>query len=612
MSTTAAKADFKVADLGLAEFGRNEIRLAEHEMPGLMALRREYADAQPLAGARITGSLHMTIQTAVLIETLVALGAEVRWASCNIFSTQDHAAAAIVVGAEGTPEDPAGVPVYAWKGETLDEYWWCTQQALSWPDGQSPNMILDDGGDATLLVHKGVEFERAGAVPDPSTAESEEFAIVLGLLQRSLEDDPQRFTRMASEIRGVTEETTTGVHRLYQFAEEGKLLFPAINVNDSVTKSKFDNKYGCRHSLIDGINRATDVMIGGKLAVVCGYGDVGKGCAESLRGQRARVVVTEIDPICALQAAMDGYQVLTLDDVVSTGDIFISATGNRDVITAEHMARMKHQAIVGNIGHFDNEIDMAGLSRTPGINRIGIKPQVDEWVFPDGHSVILLSEGRLLNLGNATGHPSFVMSNSFTNQVIAQLELFGNTDSYDKRVYTLAKHLDEKVARLHLAALGVKLTELSSGQARIRERFAAERPLDGIRLGACLHVTAETAQLMLALTAGGARVALCSANPLSTQDDVAAALVYEHGVEVRALRGEDVETYARHVRELLEGGPEVTVDDGADLLMTAHALGGETLERLIAGTEETTTGLVRLRRLESQGKLACAVVAVNA
>jgi adenosylhomocysteinase len=369
MSTTAAKADFKVADLGLAEFGRNEIRLAEHEMPGLMAVRREYSDAQPLAGARITGSLHMTIQTAVLIETLVALGAEVRWASCNIFSTQDHAAAAVVVGPDGTPDDPRGVPVYAWKGETLDEYWWCTQQALTWggpeSDSQSPNMILDDGGDATLLVHKGAEFERAGAVPDPSTADSEEFAIVLGLLQRSLEDDPQRFTRMAAEIKGVTEETTTGVHRLYQFAEQGQLLFPAITVNDSVTKSKFDNKYGCRHSLIDGINRATDVMIGGKLAVVCGYGDVGKGCAESLRGQRARVVITEIDPICALQAAMDGYQVLTLDDVVSTADIFVTATGNRDVITAEHMSRMKHQAIVGNIGHFDNEIDMAGLTGTP-------------------------------------------------------------------------------------------------------------------------------------------------------------------------------------------------------------------------------------------------------
>ena len=468
MSTTAAKADFKVADLGLAEFGRKEIRLAEHEMPGLMSMRREFADRQPLSGARITGSLHMTIQTAVLIETLVALGAEVRWASCNIFSTQDHAAAAVAVGPEGTPEEPSGIAVYAWKGETLEEYWWCTLQALTWPGNgtpPAPNMILDDGGDATLLVHKGVEFEAAGAVPDPASADSEEFEIVLGLLQRSLEEDPQRFTRMASEIRGVTEETTTGVHRLYQFAEQGKLLFPAINVNDSVTKSKFDNKYGCRHSLIDGINRATDVMIGGKLAVVCGYGDVGKGCAESLRGQRARVVVTEIDPICALQAAMDGYQVLTLEDVVDSADIFITATGNRDVITAEHMARMKHQAIVGNIGHFDNEIDMAGLSRTPGINKIGIKPQVDEWVFEDGHSVIVLSEGRLLNLGNATGHPSFVMSNSFTNQVIAQIELFGHTDIYERRVYTLPKHLDEKVARLHLPALGVKLTELTPGQA---------------------------------------------------------------------------------------------------------------------------------------------------
>jgi adenosylhomocysteinase len=465
MSTTVAKADFKVADLGLAEFGRKEIRLAEHEMPGLVATRREYAERQPLSGARITGSLHMTIQTAVLIETLVALGAEVRWASCNIFSTQDHAAAAVVVGPEGTPEDPSGVPVYAWKGETLEEYWWCTQQALTWPGGTGPNMILDDGGDATLLVHKGVEFERAGAVPDPASADSEEFQIVLGLLQRSLEEDSQRFTKVAAEIKGVTEETTTGVHRLYQFAERGELLFPAINVNDSVTKSKFDNKYGCRHSLIDGINRATDVMIGGKLAVICGYGDVGKGCAESLRGQRARVVVTEIDPICALQAAMDGYQVLTLEDVVETADIFITATGNRDVIKAEHMARMKHQAIVGNIGHFDNEIDMAGLSRIPGINKIGIKPQVDEWVFEDGHSVIVLSEGRLLNLGNATGHPSFVMSNSFTNQVIAQIELFGHTDIYERRVYTLPKHLDEKVARLHLPALGVRLTELTPDQA---------------------------------------------------------------------------------------------------------------------------------------------------
>jgi adenosylhomocysteinase len=466
MSTTAAaKIDFKVADLGEAEFGRKEIRLAEHEMPGLMSTRREYAERQPLKGARVTGSLHMTVQTAVLIETLVALGAEVRWASCNIFSTQDHAAAAIVVGPDGTPDDPRGVPVYAWKGETLEEYWWCTEQALSWPDGEGPNMILDDGGDATLLVHKGAEFERDGAVPDPASAESEEFGIVLGLLQRSLTEDPQRWTKIAGGIRGVTEETTTGVHRLYQFAEQGTLLFPAINVNDSVTKSKFDNKYGCRHSLIDGINRATDVLIGGKLAVVCGYGDVGKGCAESLRGQRARVVVTEIDPICALQAAMDGYQVVRLDDVVETGDIFVTATGNRDVITAEDMARMKHQAIVGNIGHFDNEIDMAGLAQLPGVKKINIKPQVDEWVFADGHSILVLSEGRLLNLGNATGHPSFVMSNSFTNQVIAQIELYGHTDIYEKRVYTLPKHLDEKVARLHLDALGARLSEMTPGQA---------------------------------------------------------------------------------------------------------------------------------------------------
>jgi adenosylhomocysteinase len=464
MSTTVARTDFKVADLNLAEYGRNEIRLAEHEMPGLMATRREFADAQPLAGARITGSLHMTVQTAVLIETLVALGAEVRWASCNIFSTQDHAAAAVVVGPDGTPDDPRGVPVYAWKGETLEEYWWCTEQALSWPDA-GPNMILDDGGDATLLVHKGAEFERAGAVPDPAGADSEEFRIVLELLQRSLGEDPQRWTKVAAGIKGVTEETTTGVHRLYQFAEQGTLLFPAINVNDAVTKSKFDNKYGCRHSLIDGINRATDVLIGGKVAVVCGYGDVGKGCAESLVGQRARVLITEVDPICALQAAMDGYQVVRLEDVLDQADIFVTATGNRDVITAEHMARMKHQAIVGNIGHFDNEIDMAGLQKTPGVKRINIKPQVDEWVFEDGHSIIVLSEGRLLNLGNATGHPSFVMSNSFTNQVIAQLELYGHTDSYEKRVYTLPKHLDEKVARLHLDALGARLTELTPDQA---------------------------------------------------------------------------------------------------------------------------------------------------
>jgi adenosylhomocysteinase len=465
MSTTAATTDYKVADLGLADFGRKEIRLAEHEMPGLMAIRDEYAERQPLAGARVTGSLHMTIQTAVLIETLVALGAEVRWASCNIFSTQDHAAAAVVVGPHGTPEDPQGVPVFAWKGETLEEYWWCTEQALRWPEGQSPNMILDDGGDATLLVHNGVKFEAAGAVPDPASADSDEFRIVLELLQRSLAEDPQRWTKLAKGIKGVTEETTTGVHRLYQFAEQGSLLFPAINVNDSVTKSKFDNKYGCRHSLIDGINRATDVLIGGKVAVVCGYGDVGKGCADSLRGQGARVIVTEIDPICALQAAMDGYQVATLDDVLDTADIFVTATGNRDVITAEHMARMKHQAIVGNIGHFDNEIDMAGLGRTDGIERINIKPQVDEWVFADGHTIIVLSEGRLLNLGNATGHPSFVMSNSFTNQVIAQIELYGHNDIYEKRVYTLPKHLDEKVARLHLDALGVRLTELTPSQA---------------------------------------------------------------------------------------------------------------------------------------------------
>jgi len=465
MSTTAAKTDFKVADLELAAFGRKEIHLAEHEMPGLMATRREYGDSQPLAGARVTGSLHMTVQTAVLIETLVALGAEVRWASCNIFSTQDHAAAAVVVGLDGTPEDPQGVPAYAWKGETLEEYWWCTEQALSWPGSVGPNMILDDGGDATMLVHKGVEFERAGAVPDPATADSEEFRIVLALLQRSLAEDPQRFTRIAAQIKGVTEETTTGVHRLYQFAEHGQLLFPAINVNDAVTKSKFDNKYGCRHSLIDGINRATDVLIGGKVAVVCGYGDVGKGCAESLRGQGARVVITEIDPICALQAAMDGYQVATLEDVVSSADIFITATGNKDVITAEHMSQMKHQAIVGNIGHFDNEIDMAGLAKLDGVQRISIKPQVDEWVFPDGHGIIALSEGRLLNLGNATGHPSFVMSNSFTNQVIAQIELYCHTGIYEKRVYTLPKHLDEKVARLHLDALGAKLTKLTDEQA---------------------------------------------------------------------------------------------------------------------------------------------------
>jgi adenosylhomocysteinase len=460
--TTAA--DFKVADLSLAAFGRKEIQLAEHEMPGLMATRREFGESQPLRGARITGSLHMTIQTAVLIETLVALGAKVRWASCNIFSTQDHAAAAVAVGPDGTPDDPRGVPVFAWKGETLEEYWWCTERALLWPDG-GPNLILDDGGDATLFVHKAVEYERAGAVPAPESADTEEFRVVLRRLEQSLEQDPQRWTTIAAAIKGVTEETTTGVHRLYEMQLAGRLLFPAINVNDSVTKSKFDNLYGCRHSLIDGINRATDVMIGGKIAVVCGYGDVGKGCAESLRGQGARVVITEIDPICALQAAMHGFEVTTLDDVVDRGDIFITATGNRDIITAEHIGRMKHQAIIGNIGHFDNEIDIAGLAAVPGVRRITIKPQVDEWAFPDGHSVILLSEGRLLNLGNATGHPSFVMSNSFTNQAIAQMELFTKGDVYERQVYTLPKHLDEKVARLHLDALGVKLTQLRPEQA---------------------------------------------------------------------------------------------------------------------------------------------------
>ncbi len=457
--------EYKVADLSLAGFGRKEIQLAEHEMPGLMAVRAAYAEQQPLRGARITGSLHMTVQTAVLIETLVALGAEVRWASCNIFSTQDHAAAAVVVGPHGTHEAPSGVPVFAWKGETLAEYWWCTERALRWPGGGGPNMILDDGGDATLYVHKGVEFERLGAVPPAETADSEDFAVILERMRLSLAEDPQRWTRLAAGIKGVTEETTTGVHRLYEMQRAGTLLFPAINVNDSVTKSKFDNRYGCRHSLIDGINRATDVLIGGKVAVVCGYGDVGKGCAESLRGQGARVIVTEIDPICALQAAMDGYQVTTIEDVVDTADIFITATGCKDVITAEHMAAMKHQAIVGNIGHFDHEIDMAGLARYEGVRKVNIKPQVDEWIFPDGHSVIILSEGRLLNLGNATGHPSFVMSNSFTNQVIAQIELFTRAEQYPLGVHTLPKHLDEKVARLHLDALGVKLTQLTKEQA---------------------------------------------------------------------------------------------------------------------------------------------------
>jgi adenosylhomocysteinase len=462
---TASKLDFKVADLGLAEFGRKEIRLAEHEMPGLMKTREEFAASQPLKGTKIMGSLHMTIQTAVLIETLTALGAEVRWVSCNIFSTQDHAAAAAVVGPDGTPDDPRGVPVYAWKGETLEEYWWCTERALDWPGGEGPNMILDDGGDATLLVHKGAEFEKVGEVPYPAKTDPEEYGYILETLRRTIAEDPQRWTRTAGRIKGVTEETTTGVHRLYQMQEEGTLLFPAINVNDSVTKSKFDNLYGCRHSLVDGINRGTDVMIAGKTAVICGYGDVGKGCAASLQGQGARVLVTEIDPICALQAAMEGYQVVQLDDVVGQADIFVTATGNKDIITADHMARMKHQAIVGNIGHFDNEIDMAGLAERDDVEKINIKPQVDEWVFSDGHSVIVLSEGRLLNLGNATGHPSFVMSNSFTNQTIAQIELWTKNDDYEKKVYVLPKHLDEKVARLHLDSLGVRLTQLRPDQA---------------------------------------------------------------------------------------------------------------------------------------------------
>jgi adenosylhomocysteinase len=457
---------FKVRDLADAEFGRKEIRLAEQEMPGLMSIRGEYKGKHPLKGAKIMGSLHMTVQTAVLIETLVDLGADVRWVSCNIFSTQDHAAAAVVVGPNGTVDNPKGVPVFAWKGETLEEYWWCTEQALMWPDGSGPNMLLDDGGDATLLVHKGAEFEKAGKIPAFDDAnDPEEWGVILGLLNAEAEKNPGRWTKVAADIKGVTEETTTGVHRLYEMSKAGTLLFPAINVNDSVTKSKFDNIYGCRHSVIDGLNRATDVMLAGKVAVVFGYGEVGKGCAQALKGQGARVVITEIDPICALQAAMEGYQVTTLEDVVETADIFITATGNFNIITADHMARMKDKAIVANIGHFDNEIDMAGLKKVKGLKRVNIKPQYDEFVFPDGHSVMILAEGRLMNLGCATGHPSFVMSASFTNQVMAQIELFNHTDRYEKKVYVLPKHLDEKVARLHLDKLGVKLTRLTPEQA---------------------------------------------------------------------------------------------------------------------------------------------------
>jgi adenosylhomocysteinase len=465
----AGREPYKVKDLSLAEFGRKEIRLAEQEMPGLMALRARHAGKKPLAGAKIMGSLHMTVQTAVLIETLTELGADVRWVSCNIFSTQDHAAAAVVVGRPetgGTAQNPKGTPVFAWKGETLEEYWWCTSEALMWPDGSGPTLLVDDGGDATLLVHKGVEFEQAGKVPAFNVeSDPEEWGVILELLRKEQKEDSKRWTKVASRIRGVSEETTTGVHRLYEMMKAGTLLFPAINVNDSVTKSKFDNIYGCRHSLVDGLNRATDVMLGGKMAVVCGFGEVGKGCAQALRGQGCRVIVTEIDPICALQAAMEGYEVNTLDNVVERADIFITSTGNFDIITAGHMARMKDKAIVGNIGHFDNEIDMAGLKKVKGIQRINIKPQYDEYRFPDGHSVMVLAEGRLLNLGCATGHPSFVMSSSFTNQVIAQLELHQHNDKYEKKVYVLPKHLDEEVARLHLDHLGVKLTKLTKEQA---------------------------------------------------------------------------------------------------------------------------------------------------
>jgi adenosylhomocysteinase len=462
----SSKLEYKVADIKLADWGRKEIMLAEQEMPGLMAVREEYARQQPLKGLKIVGSLHMTIQTAVLIETLTALGAQVRWCSCNIFSTQDHAAAAVAVGPKGTPENPKGIPVFAWKGESLPEYWWCTERALDFGNGSGPDQIVDDGGDVTLLIHKGTEFEKAGKVPEFKSSDPEEWGVILDLLRKTIKQSPQRWTNVGRNVQGVSEETTTGVHRLYEMQKAGTLLFPAINVNDSVTKSKFDNLYGCRHSLIDGIFRATDVMISGKVAVVCGYGDVGKGCAQSLKGQGARVIITEIDPICALQAAMEGYQVLTLEDTLDYADIFITTTGNLNIITESHMKRMKDKAIVGNIGHFDNEIDMAGLKKVKGIKKTNIKPQYDMWTFPDGHSVLILAEGRLLNLGCATGHPSFVMSNSFTNQTIAQIELATNNDKYEKKVYVLPKHLDEKVARLHLAKIGAKLTKLTSEQAK--------------------------------------------------------------------------------------------------------------------------------------------------
>jgi adenosylhomocysteinase len=466
---TSERVPFKVKDLSLHEWGRKEMTLAEHEMPGLMALREKYGTTRPLAGVRVMGSLHMTVQTAVLIETLDHLGADVRWCSCNIFSTQDHAAAAVVVGrpeAGGTVDNPKGTPVFAWKGETLEEYWWCTKEALTWPDGSGPQLIVDDGGDATLLIHKGVEYEKSGTIPSfDADNDAEEWGVILDLLRRELAKGDGWFTKTAADIKGVSEETTTGVHRLYQMAQDNTLLFPAINVNDSVTKSKFDNIYGCRHSLIDGIFRASDVMVSGKVAVICGFGEVGKGCVQSLAGQGCRVVVTEIDPICALQAVMEGYEVVTLEDVVETADLFITTTGNKDIITAEHMARMKDKAIVGNIGHFDNEIDMAGVKKIPGIQHSQIKPQYDEWIFPDGHSVLVLAEGRLLNLGCATGHPSFVMSASFTNQVLAQIELWANADNYERRVYMLPKRLDEEVARLHLDKLGVRLTRLSQEQA---------------------------------------------------------------------------------------------------------------------------------------------------